>query len=89
MNESSEPLRAALQAATWPDGRPVFTAATALGLMVFFALCLQCAATVATIRRETQSWRWPAFAWTYMTVLAYLGALVTYQIGTKLLAGGA
>jgi len=87
VDEGSEPLRAALQAATWPDGRPVFTAATALGLMVFFALCLQCAATVATIRRETQSWRWPAFAWTYMTVLAYLGALVTYQIGTKLLAG--
>jgi ferrous iron transport protein B len=89
IDEGSEPLRAALQAATWPDGRPVFTVATALGLMVFFALCLQCAATVATIRRETQSWSWPAFAWTYMTVLAYLGALVTYQLGTRLLAGGA
>jgi ferrous iron transport protein B len=87
IDEGSEPLRAALQAATWPDGRPVFTVATALGLMVFFALCLQCAATIATIRRETQSWLWPAFAWTYMTVLAFLGALVTHQIGSKLLAG--
>jgi ferrous iron transport protein B len=87
VDQGSDTLRSALQEAHWPDGRPVFTAATALGLMVFFALCLQCAATVATIRRETQSWKWPAFAWSYMTVLAYLGALLTYQIGTRLGAG--
>ncbi len=87
VDEGSDTLRAALKDAHWPDGRPVFTAATALGLMVFFALCLQCAATVATIRRETQSWKWPAFAWTYMTVLAYLGALLTYQLGSRLMAG--
>ncbi len=87
VDEGSDTLRAALKDAQWPDGRPVFTAATALGLMVFFALCLQCAATVATIRRETQSWKWPAFAWTYMTVLAYLGALLTYQLGSRLAAG--
>ncbi len=86
VDEGSDTLRTALQQARWPDGRPVFTAASALGLMVFFALCLQCAATVATIRRETQSWKWPAFAWTYMTVLAYLGALLTYQIGSRLAA---
>ncbi|MBK7977518.1 MAG: ferrous iron transport protein B [Deltaproteobacteria bacterium] len=87
VDEGSDTLRSALQGARWPDGKPVFTAATALGLMVFFALCLQCVATVATIRRETQSWKWPAFAWTYMTVLAYVGALLTYQIGTRLMAG--
>ena len=74
VDEGSDTLRSALQGARWPDGKPVFTAATALGLMVFFALCLQCVATVATIRRETQSWKWPAFAWTYMTVLAYAPA---------------
>ena len=42
----------------------------------------QCAATLAVIRRETNSWRWPAFAFGYMTVLAYVGALLTYQVGT-------
>jgi ferrous iron transport protein B len=45
-------------------------------------LCAQCAATLAVIRQETNSWRWPIFAVTYMTALAYLGAMATYQIGT-------
>jgi ferrous iron transport protein B len=48
---------------------------------VFFALCCQCASTLAVIRRETRSWLWPAFTFTYMTVLAYVGALVTFQVG--------
>ena len=46
----------------------------ALSVMVFFALCCQCASTLAVIRRETNSWRWPAFTFVYMTVLAYVGA---------------
>jgi len=71
-----------LKAATWPDGRLVFTLPMVLGLMVFYAWCLQCAATVAVIRRETNTWRWPLFAWTYMTVVAYLGALAVYQLGS-------
>ena len=50
-------------------------------LMVFFALCCQCASTLAVMRRETRSWGWPAFTFTYMTVLAYVGALAVYQIG--------
>ena len=64
-----------MQKATWDDdpGRKVFTAPAALSLMVFFALCCQCASTLAVIRRETRSWRWPAFTFTYMTVLAYVG----------------
>jgi ferrous iron transport protein B len=72
-----------LQAATW-DGtdRPVYTIPVALSIMIFFALCAQCAATLAVIRRETNSWRWPLLAFSYMTVLAYVGALVTYQLGT-------
>jgi len=52
--------------------------------MVFFALCCQCASTLAVIRRETKSWSWPAFTFVYMTVLAYIGALVTYQVGTAI-----
>jgi ferrous iron transport protein B len=54
----------------------------ALSVMVFFALCCQCASTLAVMRRETNSWRWPAFTFAYMTALAYLGALVVYQVGT-------
>jgi ferrous iron transport protein B len=57
------------------------TAPVALSLMVFFALCCQCASTLAVMRRETNSWGWPAFAFVYMTGLAYVGALVTYQVG--------
>jgi ferrous iron transport protein B len=56
--------------------------ASALSLMVFFALCCQCASTLAVIKRETRTWRWPVFTFTYMTVLAYVGALVVYQIGS-------
>ncbi|MBY0461350.1 MAG: ferrous iron transporter B, partial [Gemmataceae bacterium] len=58
----------------------------ALSIMVFFALCCQCAATLAVIKRETQSWLWPVFTFAYMTALAYLGALVTFQVG-KLIVG--
>jgi ferrous iron transport protein B len=57
----------------------------ALSIMVFFALCCQCASTLAVIRRETRSWAWPAFTFVYMTTLAYLGAFVTYQVGRVLL----
>ena len=73
-------LSARLRSATWPDGRPVFTLPMVLGLLIFYACCLQCAATIAVIRRETNSWRWPAFAWAYMTTIGYVGALLAYQL---------
>ena len=74
-----------LRAATW-DGtnRKVFTLPVALSIMVFFALCAQCASTLVVIGRETSSWLWPVVTFTYMTVLAWLGAFATYQIGTWL-----
>jgi len=71
-----------LTAAQWPDGSPVFTLPMVLGLLLFYAWCLQCAATLAVIRRETNSWRWPIFAWSYMTALGYGGALLIYQLGS-------
>jgi ferrous iron transport protein B len=76
-------LGRALQDATWEDdaSRKVFTVPVALSLMVFFALCCQCASTLAVMRRETNSWRWPVFTFVYMTLLAYVGALLVYQIG--------
>jgi ferrous iron transport protein B len=77
-------LGRALRDARWDDDptRPVFTVPAALSLMVFFALCCQCASTLAVIRRETGSWRWPAFTFAYMTLLAYVAALVVYQVGS-------
>ncbi len=76
-------LSARLKAASWPDGTLVFTLPMVLGLLVFYAWCLQCAATVATIKRETNSWRWPIFAWVYMTVLGYTAALLIFQVGSS------
>jgi ferrous iron transport protein B len=64
----------------------VFSVPTALSVMVFFALCCQCASTLVVIRRETGGWRWPVFTFGYMTVLAYIGALVVYQVGSWLTA---
>jgi ferrous iron transport protein B len=48
--------------------------------MVFFALCCQCVSTLAIIRRETNSWRWSALTFVYMTTLAYIGALGVFQV---------
>ncbi len=84
VDEESGDLRSALAAARWPDGpragQPVFTLPVALAIMVFFALCLQCGATIAVMARES-SWGWAAFAFAYMTILAWLGAVLTYQLG--------
>ncbi|NIA26630.1 MAG: ferrous iron transport protein B [Desulfobulbaceae bacterium] len=75
-------LSARLKSATWPDGRPVFTLPMVLGLLIFYACCLQCAATLAVIRRETGTWRWPLFGWLYMTSIGYFGAMLVYQLGS-------
>ena len=77
-NEST--LSNRLKLATWPDGSAVYTLPMVIGLLIFYACCLQCAATLAVIRRETNTWRWPVFAWVYMTVLGYLGALLAFQL---------
>jgi ferrous iron transport protein B len=71
-----------LKSSTWPDGRKVFTLPMVLGLLIFYACCLQCAATLAVIRRETNTWRWPIFAWAYMTAIGYIGAMLAFQIGS-------
>ena len=81
-DEESDTLREQMKNATWAGtDRPVFNVPVALSIMVFFALCAQCAATLAVIKRETNSWGWPIFTFVYMTALAYVGALVTYQVG--------
>ncbi len=84
VDETDEGLIDALRRSRWPDGRPVYNVPVALSIMVFFALCAQCVSTLLVMRRETNSWVWPLMSFTYMTTLAYLGALVTYQIGIRL-----
>lgn len=81
--EPGTALERRLQAARW-DGtnRKVFTLPVALSVMVFFALCAQCASTLVVIGRETGSWIWPVVTFTYMTVLAWLGAFAIFQFGT-------
>jgi ferrous iron transport protein B len=82
--EYRDAMQTALGHARW-DGQPeraVFTVPVALSVMVFFALCCQCVSTLVVIKRETNSWRWPMFTFVYMTALAYVGAYVTYQVGS-------
>lgn len=83
--EGATALVRRLKAATW-DGtdRKVFTVPVALSLMVFFALCAQCASTLVIIGKETRSWFWPIVTFSYMTALAWLAAFATYQLGTAL-----
>jgi ferrous iron transport protein B len=80
VDEGSSDLRKSMAAATWPDGKPLFDGWTAFGLMVFFALCAQCMATLATVKRETNSWKWAVFMFVYMTALAYLASVGIHQV---------
>jgi len=80
-DENSEPLRDTMRSERRSDGSPVFTPLVCIGLMAFYVLAMQCISTVAIVRRETNSWRWPLFQFAYMTLLAYVAALVIYQGG--------
>jgi ferrous iron transport protein B len=70
----------ALASVTDDDGHKVFTAPTVIALMAYFVFALQCMSTVAVMRRETNSWRWPAIAWTYMFVLAWTMAFAARSV---------
>ena len=74
-------LAQTLQAQKRPDGTPVYTPLTAVTLMVFYVFALQCVSTVAIVRRETNSWKWPFFQWLYMGVLAWGLAFLTHSGG--------
>ncbi len=84
-NETSVNLKQALQNDVDPQtGKPLYSSLMAVSLMVFFVLACQCMATVAIVKRETNTWRWPIIMISYMTVLAYLGSLTVYQGGLAL-----
>ena len=82
--EESPSLIDAVRNARRPDGTPAWTPLVAVSMMVFFVLACQCMSTVAVVRRETNSWRWPLFMVSYMLVLAYLASLITFQGGRLL-----
>ncbi len=79
-DEDDNSLREKMQAATWADGSKVYTLATALSLMVFYLLAMQCMSTLAIVKRETKSWKWPIIQLVYMTVLAYGMSWLVYQL---------
>ena len=87
-DEASAGLKDHLKNATWDDdpSKSVFTVPVGLSIMVFFALCAQCVSTLAVLKKETQSWRWPLFTFVYMTVLAYVAAWVTFVVASNCLS---
>jgi ferrous iron transport protein B len=84
--DETQPLEAAMLADTYPDGRPVWTPLVAVSLLVWFVLAMQCMSTLAIVKRETASWRWPIFMLLYMNGVAYVVCLAIYQIGRVWLA---
>lgn len=73
-------LRQKMNAAHWPDGRKVYTLAAGLSLLIFYVLAMQCMSTLAVVKRETQSWKWPLIMLGYMTTLAYIMSFITYHL---------
>lgn len=77
-------LRDEIRLAKNADGKPAYSALTAASLMAFFVIACQCMSTVAALKRETRSWRWPLFVLGYTYALAYLASLIVYQGGHAL-----
>jgi ferrous iron transport protein B len=84
VDEQSEGLRDKLRQEKKPDGSPAYTPLVGLSLLVFFALACQCMSTLAVVKRETHSYRWPLFLFAYMTALAWLTSFLVYQGGRLL-----
>jgi ferrous iron transport protein B len=79
-DDESHMLTEKMRAALRPDGSPVFTLATGLSLMIFYVFAMQCMSTLAVVRRETKSWKWPLIQLVYMTGLAYLLSWCCYLL---------
>jgi len=82
-DDEALPLREKIRTET-KQGKPAYTPLVGMSLLVFFALACQCMSTLAVVRRETNTWRWPVFMFGYMTVLAYVCSLLVYQAGRLL-----
>ncbi|MBK5270395.1 MAG: ferrous iron transport protein B [Bacteroidia bacterium] len=73
-------LKEKMKTAVRADGKPVFNLASGLSLMIFYAFAMQCMSTLAVVKRETRSWKWPIIQLIYMTGIAYIMSLLVYQI---------
>jgi len=80
-DEENQSLRESLREARRADGSLLFTPLSGLALMVFFVLACQCMSTIAVVRRESGSWAWPIFMFSYQTGMAYVAALLVFQGG--------
>ena len=80
VDETNTTLRQKMNAAVKEDGTKVYTLATGLSLLVFYVLAMQCMSTIAVVKRETRSWKWPMIQLAYMTGIAYLMSWVIYVI---------
>lgn len=78
--EESLLLREKMQQATYSDGSRVYTLASGLSLMIFYAFAMQCMSTLAVVKRETRTWKWPIVQLLYMTALAYFMSMLVYQL---------
>ena len=83
-DEQSKPLRQQMKQDKWPDGTPVWTTATAISILVYFVIAMQCVSTLAVVKRETGGWKWPIFMQIYMTALAWIAAFVAFH-GARML----
>ncbi len=83
-DEEVEPQRQALADAKRENGAVLMTPLTGVSLMIFFAFAAQCLSTVAVVKRESASWRWPIFMVVYMSVLAFAASLLVFQVGRAL-----
>jgi ferrous iron transport protein B len=79
-NDEGMLLRDKLRTAKKEDGSPLFTLATGISLLLFYLFAMQCMSTLAIVKRETKSWKWPAIQFIYMTSIAYLMSLIAYQL---------
>ncbi len=78
--EENLPLKEKMRLATFSDGSPVYTLATGVSLMVFYVFAMQCMSTLAVVKRETKSWKWPLIQLVYMTALAYVMSWIAYEL---------
>ena len=84
VDETSDGLRDKLREEKRADGTPAYTPLVGLSLLIFFALACQCVSTLAVVKRETHSYRWPVFLFAYMTALAWVASFAVYQVGRAL-----
>ena len=83
-DEESQPLKVSMRGDRWPDGRPVWTTLSAISILVYFVIAMQCLSTLAVVKRETGGWGWPLFMQVYMTALAWLASFIVFQVGWAL-----